>query len=349
VLGSPDRLGHVRADRPHGLTRDLAKAATEFFVRHLGNDPHAPVDHSDPGLMSTVDLQCTRSGQVRLDNPDARQVFELNRERSAFLRSIRSSTPEQWLTERVHAHRRPPREFFPRWQPPETYRISGLDLVSRKVIWWSERDVLNAGVLVRPARDPVRAVEIALFNDGTAELADRTGWLAERVGAGIGVFAIDVRGIGALAPHTINPFPREENYGTVYKLMTDLMWIGDSLAAARVFDILRAAEFAAHEREISPSGQPIQFFGAGQGAFLGYLAAAIEPLIIRTELESPPLNPESIVNTRLHGPQSNWQHVIPGMAVHCTLDDLLPCFNGRDLHTAPVTDMTAVSDPLPGS
>ncbi|NED96606.1 hypothetical protein G1H11_14950 [Phytoactinopolyspora alkaliphila] len=334
ILGNPDGLGHVRVDHPHGLRAELGRAATEFFVRHVGDDAAAPVDHAAPEPIPEAELQCTASGQIRLDHPDVNQVFELNRGRFDLLRSTRSSSPTQWLTDRVSEQRRTPAEFFARWQPSQRHRVGAVELVSRKAVWWSEVDVLSAGVLVRPAQEPTTAVEIACFDGGTEELADRTTWLAERAGRGIGVLALDVRGVGALAPHPINPFPLEENYGTVYKLMTDLIWLGDSLAAARVFDVLRAVEFLGQEQLTVLGTPPIHFFGTGAGAFFGYLAAAIEPRIRRIELETPPLDPESVVQNRLHGPQSMWQHVIPGMAVHCPLDDLVPEFSGRDLHIA---------------
>lgn len=335
ILGNPDGLGHVRDDHLHGLHPGLAKAGAEFFVRHLGNDARATVDHSTPEIASEPDLRCTATGQLRLDNPDMHHVFDLNCERLESLQSSRSSSPVQWLTERVGQYRHTPAEFFPRWQPPTDHRVGGVELTSQKVIWWSESDVLNAGVVVRPAQGPMTAVEIAFFGAGTAELPDRTGWLAERANQAIAVLVIDVRGIGALAPNAINAFPLEESYGTVYKLMTDLIWLGDSLAAARVFDILRAVDFVTQEQLAGTGAAPVHFFGAGAGSFLGYLAGAIEPRIRRLELESPPLDPESIVRSRLHGPQSNWQHVLPGMAAHCPLEELHPHFSGRSVHIGP--------------
>ncbi|SEE95370.1 alpha/beta hydrolase family protein [Ruania alba] len=332
ILGKPESLGHVRADHPHGLMPELAKAGAEFLVRHLGNEPTAAIDSSEPVPIPEAELLCTASGRLRVDYPDTPHVFELNQQRLLTLRTARSSSPAQWLTDQVHRQRRTPSELFPRWSPAENHRLGDVEVRSHRAMWWSEIDVLNAGVLVEPADRPTAALEIACFATGSAELADRTDWLTERVAGGVAVLALDVRGTGALTPHEINPFPLDENYGTLYKLMTDLIWLGDSLAAARVFDILRAVELIAQHRAKDLGDCPIRLFGAGPGAFLGYLAAAIEPRIQRIELESPPLDPTTVVDTRMHGPQSNWQHVIPGMAVHCGLEDLLPLFNGRDLH-----------------
>lgn len=332
ILGNPDGLGHARTDHQHGLHPDLALAATEFFVRELGNRPDRQVDYTDPEPVAESDLLCTKSGHIVLDHPRTRLVFDINRERYGLLRSSRKSDPTAWLTTAIHAHRRVPAEFFPRWQSPEEHNAGSAELVSRRVFWWSETDVINAGVFVFAPRIAMSAVEIALFESGTAELSDRTDWLAERAEAGIGVLVMDVRGIGALSPHPINEFPLEENYGTIYKLMTDLIWMGDSLAAARIFDILRAVAFVRQDNEINLGSRPIRLFGAGQGAFHGYLAAAVERGIVSVELESPPFDPEAIVGNRFHGPQSHWQYLIPGMAVHCTLDDLLPNFDSRELH-----------------
>lgn len=331
VLGNPEGLSHVRSSQLHGLNDELAMAGAEFFVRHLGAGPGAPIDHSAPELATEVELRCTESGQLRFDEPGLHQVFELNHARLEALQATPSTSAARWLEERVRQHRRPHEEFFPRWQPPQDHRVGDVALISQKAIWWAEADVLNAGVFVRPANGEMAAVEIACFDGGTGEISARTEWVAERVARGIGVLVLDVRGVGALLPHEINPFPLEESYGTVYKLMTDLIWLGDSLAAARVFDILQAVEFVTQDENIGGGAVPIHAFGAGHGAFLAYLAAALEPRIVRTELESAPLDPASVVRTRLHGPQSNWQHVIPGMAVHCRLGDLRAEFDGRVL------------------
>jgi hypothetical protein len=67
------------------------------------------------------------------------------------------------------------------------------------------------------------------------------------------------------------------------------------------------------------------------GAFHGFLAAALDTTIARVELADPPLDPARIVTERYHSGEREWQCVIPGMAGHSPLEDLLPLFEGREL------------------
>lgn len=332
ALGKEANLGHARARSTHEYHPDLARAATEFFVQHLrGGDP-AEVDHSDPRPFDERDLWCTRSGQVLLDRPQTRRVFDLNLDeyRSRPARpadpTLRASAARDWLSEVVRRHRRPV-AFNPRWLPGP----SADEMRVMHGFWWSESDSLAAGVLVRPASGEYGSLLLALFPSGTADLDANREWVAARVRAGQAILALDVRGTGALAPHDINPNPRAEHYGTLFKLSCDLLCLDDSLAAERIYDVLRAVELAQADPEIDLRGRPIQLYGAGLGAFHGYLAAALEPRIQKVELAGPPLDPGKLLTTRLYQEGPDWQCLIPGLAWRFDLDDFRPLFVGREL------------------
>ncbi|HEY3082619.1 MAG TPA: hypothetical protein VGM69_22260 [Chloroflexota bacterium] len=326
VLGADGALGLARARSTHEYHPDLARAATAFFVEHLG-DPDRPIDDRDPRPLAADDLRCTRSGQVLLDRPDARCVFDLNLAEYRALGSGASdpAAARDWIEDLVGRERRPT-EPHARWLPgPERP-----DARVEHVYWWAEEDLLGAGVLLRPpGRDFVELV-VALFDRGSADLVAERDWVAARLAAGRAVFALDVRGSGALAPHQINPHPPEAHYGTLYKLATDLFCLDDSLLAGRVFDVLRAADLLRQADEVGLAGRPLGLFGAGRGGPIAYLAGALDPSLARVALREPLLDLDGLLSTRMY-PLDTWQSLLPGLAARARFEDLRPLFAGREL------------------
>jgi cephalosporin-C deacetylase-like acetyl esterase len=369
LLGCETSLDLVHTPAGHSYHPVLARAATEFFVRYLRGGDAREVEDVEPRPLEPRDLWCTRSGQVLLDRPETRRVFDLNLEEYRSLRSsverhadarLRTESARSWLTAQVRRDRRPT-EFFPRWLPGPTFA----DVTALRGFWWCEPDVLGAGVLLRPRTSDYRSLVLAVFDHGTSDLdADEAGpssrspadqppfrersdqsgqspaarlpfsareWVQARVRDGQSVLVVDVRGNGALAPHLINPRSPDEHYGTLFKLLTDLLALNDSLAAMRVYDVLRAAELARTDPTIDLRGRPLGIFGIRSGAFYGYLAAAIDPTITRIELMRPPSTLATFLSTRLYDQEPRWQDLIPGMAAHADLPDLHPLFEGREL------------------
>ncbi|HEX6681176.1 MAG TPA: acetylxylan esterase, partial [Candidatus Limnocylindrales bacterium] len=275
LMGAPEgTLGHVRADHEHGLNPELAVAATEFFLRHLASQGSARARREEPPIQTTADLQCTRTGQVSTDCADSRLVFDFNRERLA---GLEPGSGVPWLREQVMAWREPGREFYPRWWPDRNPGV-------RKAFWWPERDIVNAAIVFDPAPECV-GTDILVLNRGTDDLPAYLQACRRAVAAGRRVMVLDVRGSGALRAHRINEFGHEAMYGTTFKLVSDLICLSDSLGAARVFDILRAAEFA---RALHGT---VRLVGAGQGAFLCQAAAALDRDIAELICLTPPLDP----------------------------------------------------------
>lgn len=335
LLGNDDNLALVRSPNTHGYQADLAQAAVRFFVRHLGGGVDVDVDDSTPQPIAADDLRCTDSGQVLMDRPECRRVFDLGRDEQTS--HEQQSTPatddpaahtraaHTWLSQRVHAHRRSSLEFFPRWLP--TTESDGCTI--RRVLWRSEADLFTTGCLVLPASGQYRSLTIAVLDRGTNELDDRRGWLDARLADGQAILAVDVRGVGATTPAAVNPRPSDGNYGTIYKLATDLLWLGDSLAAGRVFDVLRAVEFARQDAEIGLSGRPMRLLGSGLGSFYAYLATALDLGVGELELETPPPDPGKIVATRYYDVDQSTECVIPGMVSGASLVDLRPLVASR--------------------
>ncbi len=302
-------LAHVRADGEHGLGPELAAAATAFLARHLGDagTPAAAPVLDEPPVRTAAELRCTRTGQLATDHPGGPLVFDLNRDRLAReLPGEAGGVP--WLHERVANGREPAPEFYPRWWADPA---SG----ARKVFWWSERDIVNAAIVLDPAPGvPADGTDLLLLDRGTEDLDAHLDACDRARAAGRRVVVLDVRGTGALAVHRFNEFGLEANYGTLYKIVADLVCLSDSLGAARVHDVLRAAEFVRTWAE-----GPVRLVGAGQGAFLSVLAGALDTGVAEVVCLTPPLDPVRVVGTRFYGPERDNQVVIPGLARHCPM------------------------------
>jgi len=332
LLGKEENIGLARSRSTHQYHPVLARAATEFFARHfLGADPGA-VDHTEPKPVDPQLLTCTRSGQVLIDRPHTRRVFDLNlaEYRALPLKAAdpgrRAEAARSWLTSAV-THDRQPTEFHARWLPgPEEAGVSVMH-----GYWWSEPDVLNAGVLLRPAAGDYTSLLLALFDQGASDIEEWRDWLLARVGDGQAVLVLDVRGTGAIAPHPLNARPYEGHHGTIYKLLTDLLCLGDSLEAMRIYDVLRAVDLVGADLEVDLGERPIHLFGVGRGAFHGYLAASLATRIRQVSLQGIAPDPRTVVTTRLYPPDPTWHCLLPGMPRQFDLTDLQPLFAGRQL------------------
>lgn len=322
LLGAPDgSLAHVRVDRPHGLSSGLAEAGVDFLTRQLGRPDERPAAGSarPPQPVDAEGLQCTVTGQIATDIPRAKTVFQLNRERLAADRG--SGGGLAWLRNRVNAHREPPAELFPRWWPARTPGV-------RKGFWWSEHDILNAAVVFDPPGEQV-GTDIVALDRGTDDLPAELDACRRAAGLGRRVLVLDVRATGATAAARINDFPLEANYGTMFKLVSDLIFLGDSLGAARVHDLLRCVQLVDQDPTLARQRLPIRLVGSGHGAFLARLAGALEPRVAEVVLLTEPLDPATMVNTRYYGPDRDSQCLIPGMARHVSARHLAEALQGR--------------------
>lgn len=329
LIGAADHLVQVEVDAGHGLHPVLARAAAEFFVRHLGDG--RPVDHTEPDLLPASSLQATVSGQVRIDHPDTPLVFERNLRRHRHARSCRSRTGAEaaaaWLAERVRGPHRDVPPFRPEWGPEVAWAAGA---TVRPATWETERGVRVAAQVIRPAE--VAGPTVVALADHGSEYRDALSDHCSRwVSDGRPVVALDVRGVGAVRMRPINDFPYEGTYGTAYKLLTDLIWMSDSLAAARVHDVVRTIE----NLDLLGAGSgPVHLYGNGHGAFHGLLAATISPQVRHLELDGPVFDPDVVVSTRLYPAGRDQQLVIPGMAVRAPIPDLFDVLAGRGVVVA---------------
>jgi len=328
LFGRGDDLLLVEEATHHCYSPRLAAAAAEFFSAHLLGRKAAP-EASRITARPPAQLWCTASGQVRGEIGGARFVFEENGERLAEAERERESRPEAerreaalgWLRQRIFAGRRPC-DLNPR--PYDSGQVQ--DLSASCWMWWSQEGVVNNGVLLRSMADEGRdlPVTIALWSGGTQSLAQHAAWLRVECGAGRAVLVLDTSGVGGVAPNPLRKgeaLGEERPYGTIRKLSDDLVWLGDSMAALRSYDVTRAVDACA----LLPGlrGGEVRVFGRGRPAVYGQLAAAVDPRIGAVEVAEGRGSYASWMVMRYHDAEGMRSVLLPGLVRQCDLPDLV--------------------------
>ncbi len=277
----PDHLALFEDQSRHVYTPVLARAAAQFFARHLLDNPTPPGSLA-PQAMAEEKLNVTQTGQVRGELPGAEFVYEANVARLAEFESARRKLPlEQqkaralpWLREQVFRDRES-LEVNPRRLEERT----AIDEMSVDVVfWYSQPRLANLGMLFRRrSHSGALAVTLALWDNGTEALSRHAAWIREECARGRAVFVVDLAGMGPLKPDPVNN-RTESAPATFRKLGDDLSFIGDSLVALRTYETLRSLDVLATFPELTTEG--VRVYAHGRMGVHGRLAAALDARIV---------------------------------------------------------------------
>src|SRR5699024_8228621 len=140
MLDAGENLDMVEDAEIHMYSEPLARAATEFFTKHLLNK-EATFSGTKIETVPPPELWCTPSGQVRADYSDSETVHnenvvrlkELKQKREEIPRKTRKQKSIAWLREKVMFSRKPC-EWNPRHKPLGLIH----DLEAQSSIWWAQ-------------------------------------------------------------------------------------------------------------------------------------------------------------------------------------------------------------------
>ena len=324
MYGKPGNLTLCEDDSTHKFTPELARQTTVFMARHLLGREADP----DPKAISCLEpdrLWCTPGGQVKQVFPDARFVYEENLAvNQANMDRWKRVTDEQrrtqtrvWLEERVLVGR-PACAPNARLLTTESLK----DLTVQSYLWWSQPGLMNHAYRIRSVAaspGPSPAI-LALWDDGTLALPAHLDWIRSACAQGSQVFVLDPSGVGHVAPCPINDRGIQEHYGTLFKLNDDLLWLGDSLAALRAFDVIRAIDMLATLPDCRLDA--LQLFVSGRSNIYGKVAALLDArirLVVQVGAASPLAD---IVTKRYYDDERVRSRIIPGMLRFADLPDL---------------------------
>ena len=324
LCGRGEDLSLVEDTSTHRFTPILARATAEFFSQHLlGRKVCPPDDLIKP--LEPARLWCTQSGQVRGEINGARFVFEEIQDRSAELKKRRDDQSAEsrknkaltWLRERV-LHGRRPCDLNPRIYATENME----DLVVEMCLWWSQEGVFNHAFLFRGVAFSGRdlPVTLAVWDGGTNCLQPHTARIRETCAAGRAVMVLDTSGVGAVEPASAGPQHPREWYGVIHKLNDDLLWLDDSLAAMRIYDVIRALDMI----EIWPglSAEETRVYAHGRQGVYAQLAAALDDRIGSVVVEAGMESYAAWVGQRHYDCTDIRSVALPGVLEHFDLPDL---------------------------
>jgi len=295
TLSCADALALLEDASDHHYTPGLARQGAVFLARAFGMpEPSQECLHGEaiePRL-----LWCTPTGHVRANNPQMRSlhtenVLELQRIEEAGRDSGKAA---EWLREQVFANRKPVdlNVRFP-FGPGHWNLVS--ELLCESGVWWSQEGILNYGLMFRlpSAAGSMLPVTLALWDGGTTEVRAHAPWLMDECAGGRAVLVADLTGLGCLAPNRLlRECDPNHFYGTAGKLADDLLFLGDSLAALRAYDVTRALDALPFFTNIDPEG--VRLLASGKAGIYGQLAAMADrpPALARriqaVEVVNPP-------------------------------------------------------------
>ncbi len=324
IHGKSENLEMFEQTVDHHYTREMAVKAAEFFSEHLLGKK-VEVDNSVIQPIPPSRLCCTETGQLRGEVENARFVHEENVSNLNMLQKQRMSKPAKtlktealaWLKERIFFNRKPCRQNL---------RVinSGHcdDLCFNNIFWFSQENVINHALIFRDYRFIARKLPltIAVWNDGTNRLQEHLGWLRRACAHGRAVMALNVSGVGAIEPLPINARALHTWYGTVSCLANDLLWLGDSLAAFRAYDVVRALDVVREIPDIVTDETEV--YGCGSHGVYALLAAAVDSRI-KLLLEVQAISSfAEFISSRHYDDYDISSVVLPGIQHYCDLPDI---------------------------
>ncbi len=282
LFGKESDIRLYEDDYWHNYTNKLAVCAAEFFSEVLGNEKKTV---SCDNLMSISEdiLHVTGEGQVRGEYKDAVTVMDEVRCHAELQRTRRKLQPddiwnnnaERWLRERV-LYQREPVELNPRFfqyseQNDEEFSVT-------RLTWWTQKRLFSGGVLIRSAQYGNRRdlpTIIAVWDDGTKKLLAYREWISKQCTCGYQILVLDLPGSGQLEEYNFTgPYPYKGEYGPLYHLGCDLLFMGDSMAAMHGYDVMRTIEMV--QTEFGIAEEDITLFCDENDGVYGIIAAFLK-------------------------------------------------------------------------
>lgn len=324
LCGSESKLDLVEDNSVHLYTVKLARAAAEFFARHLlGKE--VVLEDSKIALLDPALLWCTQSGQVRGEIEGAVFVHDANQKQAQALSTARSKKDaderlkeaKHWLSQRVRRHRKPC-DLNPRYYDKAQFG----DLTVEMAYWFSQPRLVNTGFVFRNFERAGQnlPVTLAIWDGGTRTLQPHLPVIRAACAAGRALLVLNVTGAGGLTASSLRGSPAEGFYEIVHKMGDDLFWLGDSLAALRTYDVLRAVDLIQVWPGLSTADTLV--YAHGKHGIYGRFAAAIDERIAGVEVAAGLPSYTEWVSDRHYDSWDMKSVVLHGMLQHFDLADL---------------------------
>ncbi|MHA6484994.1 alpha/beta hydrolase family protein [Paenibacillus sp. strain BS8-2] len=314
----------------HSFNDELRGIVVQWFVKQFHGEDETAQLADEIVTERAVTLQCTVSGQVLMEYADAISVQVDNakcvpdllarlRELAQNPRLIREKVID-WLC--IQENNDPIR---PRIIHGERRDRNGLlieqPMHHESTLFFSEQGIMVGGIMIEREENTADRTTVLLLEDGTKGIHTHDDWLVDLT-AESRVFVFEPRGTGVFRAKAVNGREYNTMFGTEYKLGCDARLLGRPLAGMRVFDVLRAIDYAAMRNP----GAKLSVAGQGYSAIYALLAGIIDDRVDEIRLENMPHSFADLVETRFYtyDVRNHWY----GVLQHFDLPELIDAFRG---------------------
>ncbi|MFH1613543.1 MAG: acetylxylan esterase [Planctomycetota bacterium] len=293
IYGKSENLALVRDDNTHDYTAMHRKEAVLWFQKHLmGLSEPVYIQHGID-VLPDEQLQVTRSGQVLGDFPEVQTVHALCAE--LYEQKKDKSDMLSFIKEIVFSYREPV-DFLPRFIERQERDECTIEMV----FFHSEVDVFLSAALLLPNDVKNPSLILWIEEDITTRLDEIYPSFFELLKEGQAILAVDIRGSGSVLFNSINPndVKLRTHKGTESIFAQQAIRLGDSLFAQRVYDVVRAAQFARTLKSVDAGN--LTLVGRGvYSLYAVYASVLIEPCVSAYDFGDSISNPSEWVEKRL--------------------------------------------------
>lgn len=229
----------------HSYPPSMALKAAEFF-RTVFYPNDTPIKNVQNNLITHDSrTRVTKQGQVLLSYQDARTVYMDNQDRRIKLQKVRAtlisqgkwSSIDRFLTKNIYRNR-----VLCDFNPKRFNVMDTLSYTFEQWVYQSQLDMVGAFFWFKPKQEHKKLV-VCYWDQGTAASDEHIDWIQDQLKQGSSVVVVDLSGMGQLTQRDLVWWAKaQEWYGSLYKLNDDLLWLNDSLAALRSFEVIRSLE-----------------------------------------------------------------------------------------------------------
>ncbi len=314
----------------HGYTFAMAGESAIFFNKHLNNIDISEEQCSAKKAVDSERLICTESGCLLKEEKyrDAKIVFDENLERLHFFQKEilenmdAEARARKWLSERVIGCR-DVWKLNPRFKKPVYY----IDKMIANVIWRTQKLLWANSIMINRIEDKDKRLPITIcfWNMGTLNIEENITSIEAILNAGRAALVVDLTADGVNLPPEVKSGSAFSNVydleGSIWRGGMDLFWLGDSLAAIRVYDVIKAIDFAIEELMIDASD--IKLFAKDRYCSYVLMATLIDSRINDFDFVNCPESlSEDFVGKKYYRPDNITSMIIPGMLKYFDLPQL---------------------------
>jgi hypothetical protein len=262
-----DNLQLFIDNTPHTYSAVMAEKAAEFFALHFGMEKR---DASDKNTLPVEmkKLYCTKQGQLLGDYRDAQTVLKTNQaEVCRIIADKQNRLSFEWLHDKVMEGRKACPLNIKYVQSGHIHNIR-----YSRISWNVQEEMTGIGVYFKSmdSHDEKQPVTVMLWEGGTCAVGKHFARIEDVCRKGHIAFVIDICGEGCLEPNPVNTMPLDAPVGALYTLNSHLARLGDSIAAMRVYDVLKAIEAAG---VLAGSNGSVSLHAEGRHSLYAYLSA----------------------------------------------------------------------------